>query len=105
MLELLEKINLYSTYFYLLCNFYSTTLIDQTLGSKCIEYMESICTANVEGLKNNSATLTVFTNEDGGILDDLIITKVSEEHLYVVSNAARKDHDKKHLLNSLVNIK
>lgn len=48
--------------------------------------------------------LTVFTNERGGILDDLIVTKILQDHLYVVSNAARKDHDQKHLLGALVGV-
>lgn len=63
--------------------------------------MESICTADLVNLKENSSTLTVFTNENGGILDDLIITKINNEHLYVVSNAARKEHDQQHLINAL----
>ncbi|KAG5873585.1 hypothetical protein JTB14_011198 [Gonioctena quinquepunctata] len=70
-------------------------------GSNCIDYFESICTADIQGLKNNSGSLTVFTDENGGILDDLIVTKISDDLLYVVSNAGRKDHDQKHMLQAL----
>lgn len=35
----------------------------------------------------------MFTNSKGGILDDLIVNRVSEDILYVVSNASRKDTD------------
>uniref|UniRef100_A0A8C8S086 Aminomethyltransferase n=1 Tax=Pelusios castaneus TaxID=367368 RepID=A0A8C8S086_9SAUR len=38
-------------------------------------------------------TLSLFTNEEGGILDDLIVTSTSEQHLYVVSNAGCRDKD------------
>lgn len=38
-------------------------------------------------------TLTLLTNEKGGITDDLIVTNTSENHLYVVSNAACADKD------------
>lgn len=38
-------------------------------------------------------TLTLFTNEKGGIVDDLIVTNTSEDHLYVVSNAGCADKD------------
>ncbi|XP_062977113.1 aminomethyltransferase, mitochondrial isoform X2 [Elgaria multicarinata webbii] len=38
-------------------------------------------------------TLSLFTNEKGGIIDDLIVTSTSEEHLYVVSNAGCMDKD------------
>lgn len=34
-------------------------------------------------------------------MDDLIITKILNDHLYIVSNAARKEHDQKHMLNAL----
>uniref|UniRef100_A0AAF6YJF0 Aminomethyltransferase n=2 Tax=Bos TaxID=9903 RepID=A0AAF6YJF0_BOVIN len=38
-------------------------------------------------------TLSLFTNEAGGILDDLIVTSASEGHLYVVSNAGCREKD------------
>lgn len=67
--------------------------------------MESMCTADLQNLEKNSSTLTVFTNKNGGILDDLIVTKIDEDHLYVVSNAARKEHDRKLFLLTLVSYK
>uniref|UniRef100_A0A8B9YAR1 Aminomethyltransferase n=1 Tax=Bos mutus grunniens TaxID=30521 RepID=A0A8B9YAR1_BOSMU len=38
-------------------------------------------------------TLSLFTSEAGGILDDLIVTSASEGHLYVVSNAGCREKD------------
>uniref|UniRef100_A0A8C0L6D7 Aminomethyltransferase, mitochondrial n=1 Tax=Canis lupus dingo TaxID=286419 RepID=A0A8C0L6D7_CANLU len=38
-------------------------------------------------------TLSLFTNEGGGIEDDLIVTSTSEGYLYVVSNAGCWDKD------------
>lgn len=38
-------------------------------------------------------TLTLLTNERGGIVDDLIVTNALEDHLYVVSNAGCADKD------------
>ena len=46
-----------------------------------------------QGLKDNQGTLTVFTNEEGGILDDLIVNNIDDGHLYVVSNAGCADQD------------
>ena len=48
---------------------------------------------DIAGLKDNHGTLSVFTNDRGGIIDDLIINKTKEGYLYVVSNAgcAHKD--------------
>lgn len=45
-------------------------------GKDAIECFETICTADVQGLAKGSGALTVFTNKQGGILDDLIVTKV-----------------------------
>ncbi|XP_071611656.1 aminomethyltransferase, mitochondrial isoform X2 [Heliangelus exortis] len=38
-------------------------------------------------------TLTLLTNEKGGIVDDLIVTNAVGDHLYVVSNAGCADKD------------
>ncbi|XP_065172876.1 aminomethyltransferase, mitochondrial-like [Atheta coriaria] len=66
-------------------------------GKASCEFMETLVTASVKNLPIGSATLTIFTDENGGILDDLIITKVAEDHLFVVSNAGRKEHDMGHM--------
>lgn len=62
-------------------------------GKDVINCFESICTADVKGLRNGTGTLTVFTNSNGGILDDLIVNRVADDLLYVVSNASRKEID------------
>lgn len=41
--------------------------------------------------------MSLFTNEQGGIIDDSVITKVSDEDLYLVVNAGRRDVDLAHL--------
>ncbi|XP_050070073.1 aminomethyltransferase, mitochondrial [Anopheles maculipalpis] len=62
-------------------------------GKDVITCFESICTADIKGLRNGTGTLTVFPNASGGILDDLIVNRVADDILYVVSNASRKDVD------------
>lgn len=71
-------------------------------GQDAIECFESICTADIKSLPMNSGTLTVFTNGNGGILDDLIVTKVSNDLLYVVSNAACRIQDMNIIQESVV---
>lgn len=61
-----------------------------------------MCTADIKNLPNGSGALTVFTNDNGGILDDLIVTKVTDEFLYVVSNAGRKQEDMDLMENTVV---
>lgn len=62
-------------------------------GKHAIECLESLITADIQGLPNGSGSLTVFTNQQGGILDDLIVNRVTDDFLYIVSNAACKEHD------------
>jgi len=61
-------------------------------GKDRIGFMESLTVADVKGLTTNQGTLSVFTLPNGGIVDDLIVTK-AEDHLYVVSNAGRREQD------------
>lgn len=60
-------------------------------GPDRIEFLESLTVADIAGLKPNTGCLSLFTNEQGGIKDDLIITSTSDEYLYVVSNAGCRD--------------
>lgn len=41
--------------------------------------------------------MSLFTNEKGGIIDDLIVTKTDQGYLYVVSNAGCADKDSAHM--------
>lgn len=58
--------------------------------------IEKLVVADVQELAVGSSTLSLFTNEQGGIEDDLIITQ-HESSLYVVSNAGCADKDLAHL--------
>ena len=54
-------------------------------------------------MKNNQSALSLFTiDTTGGIIDDFIITKISENVLYLVSNASRQLADKELLLDRMV---
>ncbi|SCN47255.1 Aminomethyltransferase (glycine cleavage system T protein) [methanotrophic endosymbiont of Bathymodiolus azoricus (Menez Gwen)] len=68
-------------------------------GKDKISFIESLTVADVESLNENQGTLSVFTNDTGGILDDLIINKTTDGYLYVVSNAGCAEKD---LTNMLV---
>lgn len=65
-------------------------------GKDRINFLESLVVADIEGLDDNTGTLSLFTTESGGIIDDLIINK-TPDHLYVVSNAGCADKVTKHL--------
>jgi aminomethyltransferase len=53
--------------------------------------------SDIQNLKPDSGTLTVFTNETGGIIDDLIVSNTSMDFLYIVSNAGCSDKDFAHM--------
>lgn len=74
-------------------------------GKDCISWFESLCPVDLKGMPENTGSLTVFLNERGGIIDDLIVTKVNDNNLYVVSNAGRLDVDKAHMIETSERLK
>lgn len=70
-------------------------------GNDRVRFFERLVVADLVNLPENAASLTVYTNEQGGILDDLIVTKTDRDYLYVVSNAGRATQDLAHLRENL----
>ena len=66
-------------------------------GSGSAAMLESLMPVDIEGLANNGLTYALFTNEQGGVLDDLIVTRLSEEKFFLVVNAGCKAQDIAHL--------
>ena len=66
-------------------------------GKDCISFLEKLVIADVAGLAPGTGTLTVFTNEKGGAIDDSVITKVTDDHIYLVVNAGCRDKDLAHI--------
>ena len=58
--------------------------------------LESLVPADLQGLAPGRMRYTMLTNENGGIRDDIIVTR-GEDSLAVVVNAACKDADLAHL--------
>ncbi|MDE1991837.1 MAG: glycine cleavage system aminomethyltransferase GcvT [Rhizobiaceae bacterium] len=58
--------------------------------------LESLVPVDLVGLAENRQRYGFFTDDNGGILDDLMITHM-DDYLFVVVNAACKDADLKHL--------
>ncbi|ERN17440.1 hypothetical protein AMTRI_Chr02g215580 [Amborella trichopoda] len=66
-------------------------------GKDCIPFLEKLVIADVAGLPDGTGTLTVFTNERGGAIDDSVIAKVKNDHIYLVVNAGCRDKDLAHI--------
>ncbi len=69
-------------------------------GANAATAMEKLVPVDVIDLAEGSQRYALFTNEQGGILDDLMITNAGD-HLFVVVNAACKDQDIAHMRNGL----
>lgn len=66
-------------------------------GPKALEFLELATVCDVKQLKPGFSALTLITNEQGGIKDDCILTKVAEEEYLLVLNAGCKEKDVQHL--------
>jgi aminomethyltransferase len=69
-------------------------------GEGAAEAFEALVPGNVAGLGQDRLRYTVLTNEQGGVLDDLIVGRVADG-LYVVINAACREADLAHLRAAL----
>ncbi len=65
-------------------------------GADAAGALEALVPGDLRALKPGEMRYTLFTNDVGGILDDLIVTHAGD-HLFVVVNAACKDADIAHL--------
>jgi aminomethyltransferase len=63
--------------------------------------LESLCPADFQVLRPGQQRYSFFTNDAGGILDDLMVTRAGKgddgDHLIMVVNAGCKDQDLAHL--------
>ncbi|MFK8048513.1 MAG: glycine cleavage system aminomethyltransferase GcvT [Halioglobus sp.] len=66
-------------------------------GPDSAKMLESLVPADLEGLAIGAQTYTLFTDDHGGVLDDLIVTRWSEQEFFLVVNAACKEQDIAHL--------
>ncbi len=62
--------------------------------------LEALVTNDLRRLGSGEICYNLFTNDAGGILDDLMVTQAGD-HLYVVVNAACKDADIAHMQANL----
>ncbi|MEM7505901.1 MAG: glycine cleavage system aminomethyltransferase GcvT [Pseudomonadota bacterium] len=65
-------------------------------GAGAAAAMEALVPSALTGLKPGKARYTVFTNDTGGIRDDLIVSNAGD-HLFVVVNASMRDQDIAHM--------
>ncbi|WP_407499682.1 glycine cleavage system aminomethyltransferase GcvT [Elizabethkingia anophelis] len=64
-------------------------------GSK--ELLQKVTTNNVDALEDGKAQYSCLPNENGGIVDDLIVYKIADKKYFVVVNASNIDKDWNHI--------
>ena len=69
----------------------------QLAGPGCAAALEALVPGDIAGLKPGRQRYTLLTNEQGGILDDLMVANLGDDHLALVVNAACKDADFAHI--------
>ena len=84
------------------CGIFDVSHMGQIIfeGENLNEIFSKLTPSNFEKVKESVCKYTVLTNENGGIIDDLIVTKFAENRFFVVWNASRKNVDLAHLLQN-----
>ncbi len=66
-------------------------------GADAARALESLVPVDIIDLPMGMQRYAMFTNENGGILDDLMVANLGNDELFLVVNAACKDQDLAHL--------
>lgn len=62
-------------------------------GKEALKFLNHVCSNNIEKIEINKAQYNCFTNENGGIIDDLIVYRCDENKYMLVVNASNIDKD------------
>lgn len=71
-------------------------------GKDRASFLERVVVGDIKDLRPNSGILSLITNENGGIIDDTVITN-DGSHLYMVVNGATKERDLIHFQTEINN--
>jgi aminomethyltransferase len=66
--------------------------------------LEKLVPGDIRGLGKGGMRYTQLTNRRGGIIDDLMVTSVGDDYVFVVVNASRRGIDLPHLREGLAGI-
>ncbi|MGE8329294.1 glycine cleavage system aminomethyltransferase GcvT [Pseudomonas urmiensis] len=73
------------------------------LGADAARALETLVPVDIVDLPVGMQRYAMFTNESGGILDDLMVANLGNDELFLVVNAACKEQDLAHLQQHLGN--
>eukprot|EP00604_Paraphysomonas_vestita_P002196 CAMPEP_0174823234 /NCGR_PEP_ID=MMETSP1107-20130205/22631_1 /TAXON_ID=36770 /ORGANISM="Paraphysomonas vestita, Strain GFlagA" /LENGTH=365 /DNA_ID=CAMNT_0016044975 /DNA_START=182 /DNA_END=1279 /DNA_ORIENTATION=+ len=70
------------------------------IGPDAVTFLEKVVVGDLLSLKVGESKLSLIMNENGGIVDDTVITKC-QDHIYMVVNGACKEKDIQHFTKYL----
>lgn len=70
-------------------------------GKGAAQQLETLVPIDLEALAIGQQSYALFTNESGGVIDDLMITRLSDDKFFLVVNADCKARDLAHLREKL----
>lgn len=77
-------------------------MLQSTLkGPNSMDFLHKITPTDFKALNINTGTLSVLLNENGGIVDDTLITKINDDEFYIVTNAGCIERDTEFLTEEL----
>jgi aminomethyltransferase len=69
----------------------------EVTGPDAVAFLDHACPLDAGALDNGQAKYTLLLNEQAGILDDLIVTRLGAHRFMIVANAGNAAADEKHL--------
>ncbi len=63
------------------------------IGSDALKNLNHLLTNNFTSMKDGQARYSPMCSDSGGVVDDLIVYKVRDDHYFIVVNASNKDKD------------
>lgn len=62
-------------------------------GSEAVPFLQWLVPGNIASLSHGGSRYTQLVNESGGILDDLILSRLGDQEFFAVVNAATREKD------------
>ncbi|MGI6698961.1 MAG: glycine cleavage system aminomethyltransferase GcvT [Christensenellales bacterium] len=62
-------------------------------GKQALENLQNLFCNNMEGMAIGRARYSPMLNEQGGMVDDVLVYRIGEDEYWIIANAANKDKD------------
>lgn len=72
----------------------------EVIGKEAYDFVQNLVTNDVSTLEDNQVLYSMMCYPNGGVVDDLLIYKFSNEHFYLVINAANVENDYKWMIDN-----